>query len=259
MWTAAWLSGARSTLILLAFGFVGLLAMWAGEKGVFSRRFVMAGTSAALVVLALFIVARPERAGDSPVGRLVTFLPSASLPAIAYELFWRRDGYGLAAVEAIKAHPVHGVGIGRFASLAPGYSGRVEPKMIPPDNAQNLWRQTLAERGLLGFAPIAWLTVLTLQALVRRPRPMSDPPALEPHRGVHPIVLRAMVAGFGVSMLFGYPVQDPAVGVTLATLVGCLVAGAGSSAGENDTGWAGWVWLVLLSLALAGAALDYAA
>jgi hypothetical protein len=162
--------------------------------------------------------------------------------------------------ESPKDHPISGVGIGRFASLAPGYSGRVEPRVIPPDNAQNLWRQTLAERGLLGAAPVVWLTVLTVRALVRRQR--RDDPAhasfLSTPPRASPVVLRAMVVGLGVAMVFGYPLQDPAVGVTLATVVGYALAGVEPAGRPNDSPWPAWLGLALMASALAGAALDYA-
>ena len=58
---------------------------------------------------------------------------------------------------------------------------------------------------------MAWLTVLTLAALFRGRAEGFD------------LVVRVMVLGLGAGLLVGYPVQDPAVAMTLATLV-CAVA-----------------------------------
>jgi divalent metal cation (Fe/Co/Zn/Cd) transporter len=36
------------------------------------------------------------------------------------------------------------------------------------------------------------------------------------------LVLRVMVAGMGCGLMFGYPVQDPAIAVTLATMIAAV-------------------------------------
>ncbi len=155
-------------------------------------------------------IAASQAPPGTPVARLVAALPKGAPHLMAYELFWRRDGYGLAAIEAINEHPFTGVGIGRFASQAPVYYHRLTGTTIPPDNAQNLWRQTLAEQGLLGFLPILWLTMLTVRALVSG------------SSGGEELILRVMLAGMGAALLFGYPVQDAAIAVTLGTLVAAV-------------------------------------
>jgi hypothetical protein len=207
LWAAAWASGARTTIILIAIGVSGLALVWAGRRGV-SRRALLTATAAATVLGgALIALVAPRAAPGTPLARLVAYTPTSSLSAVAYELLWRRDGYGLAAVQAIREHPVMGVGVGRFTGLSTAYHQRVAGRAIPPDNAQNFWRHTWAEQGVLGLLPILWLTALAVRSL------------LAPATSGAALMLRVMLAGIGIALLFGYPVQDPAIAVTLATLV----------------------------------------
>lgn len=242
LWTAAWVSGARSTLILLAGAAIGLTLGWAMSRGIGLRRVIYAGAAVGALVVALLFLALPRLPASSPVARLVATLPVASPGAVLYELLWRRDGYGLAAVEAVADRPLNGVGIGRFSAVAPAYYARVERRAIPPDNAQNLWRQVLAERGFLGFLPVAWLTLLTIAAIGRR--------TVDPQRAV----LHTMIAALGVVLMFGYPLQDPAVAATAATIVGI----AGRSGGFVDSSPAPRaVWVLAVVAAVLGAVVDF--
>jgi hypothetical protein len=210
LWLAAWVSGARTTLILMAAGVTGIALMWAVARGVARRTVALTVVVAALALVLITGIAASQAPAGTPAARLVAALPKGAPHLIAYEMLWRRDGYGLAAIAAINDHPFIGVGIGRFASQAPGYYQRLTGTAIPPDNAQNLWRQTLAEQGLLGFLPILWLTMLTIRALVSGTS------------GGEELILRVMLAGLGAALLFGYPVQDAAIAVTLGTLVAAV-------------------------------------
>lgn len=213
LWTAAWVSGARTTIILAAAGVAGLGIAWLLDHGR-SLKHAVAGTAGALLLLIVAAVAVQPLAGESsPVARLVAAVPKTSFSAVVYEMAWHRNGYGLAAVEAIREHPLLGVGIGRFTPLSTGYYQRLTGDVIPADNAQNFWRHTLAEQGLAGLLPILWLTVLTARALVTG-RPRGED-----------VVLRAMLAGAGVALLFGYPVQDAAIAMTVGTLVALVAKG----------------------------------
>lgn len=240
LWYAAWSSGARSTLILFAGGAMGLAVAWALSRGIGLRRVAIGASAAAAVAVLILWVALPRLPASSPVVRLVDALPTASPGAMVYELLWRRDGYGLAAAEAIGDHPLNGVGIGRFSPLAPAYYARVEGRAIPPDNAQSLWRHTLAERGVLGLAPVAWLTLLTIASLWRA---RSDP---------RRAVLSAMLVAFGVVLMFGYPVQDAAVAMTLATFV--ALPGRQDDGRAHAPHWG--TWAVVLAASVLGATLD---
>jgi O-antigen ligase len=158
IWMAAWLSGARSALILFA-----------------------------------------------AAGRLRRSLPLASPGDALYEVLWRRDGYGLAALEAIREHPIAGVGIGRFQMLSTGYHLRATGRAIPPDNAQSLWRHQFAEQGIIGLLPLLFMTIRAIRDIWAG----RD----------GPVALRCMLLGIGAALLVGYPLQDPAAAVTVATLV----------------------------------------
>ena len=129
---------------------------------------------------------RRESESSTPLGRLIGALPKTSIGDVVYELFWNRDGYGTAAAAAIGEHPLMGVGIGRFTGLSTSYAQRALGRAIPADNAQNLWRHTLAEQGLIGLLPILWLTGLTVMAVFAGRVEGVD------------LVLRVMVCGLGV-------------------------------------------------------------
>lgn len=212
IYLAAWASGSRTMVILLAAGAAALGLLATGALGWSRRRVILGGAAIAAVSIVLAVTLAPRLPASSPVARVLQNSVSGRSPGAAlYELLWHRDGYGAGAAIAIKEHPIFGVGIGRFWGLAPVYVPRVTGFAVAPDNAQNLWRQTLVEQGIVGLLPVAWLTVLTLAALFRGRAEGFD------------LVVRVMVLGLGAGLLVGYPVQDPAVAMTLATLV-CAVA-----------------------------------
>lgn len=216
-----WLSGARTALLLLTIGAVGLVLSLASERRATMRAMVAVAMAVTALMVSLFVLV--PRTSGSPVARLVGNLPEArSVPAYAYELLWRRDGYGLAAVEMVKDHPWFGVGIGRFDGQSQAYYRRVLGQRVPGDNAQNLWRQVLAEQGIAGFAPVLWLTLLTLRAL------------MSPLRAAEDIVVRAAVVALGAALTVGYPVQAPGVALTLATLVAGVVGPSPSAASASS-------------------------
>jgi hypothetical protein len=206
LWAASWVSGARTAIILMAIGSVGLALVWARARGIAGRTLLSAAVAAGVLGIAVLTLLAARAAPGTPMGRLLEHVPRSSPGAAAYELLWRRDGYGLAAVQAIREHPFLGVGVGRFTGLSTAYHQRATGRAIPPDNAQNLWRHTLAEQGVLGLLPILWLTVLTARGLVA-PSPRAED-----------LIMRVMLAGIGVALTFGYPVQDAAIAVTVGTL-----------------------------------------
>lgn len=207
LWAAAWFSGARTTIILVAAGLCGLVlaAAWARERA--GRIVLGAAAGAGMLVGVVAVMAVPRATPESPIGRLVATVPTESPRATLYELLWRRDGYGLAAIEAIKEHPIVGVGVGRFTRLSTGYYQRLTGQTIPPDNAQSFWRHTFAEQGVMGLLPILWLTALACRSVLSRAATRLG------------LVMRVMLAGIGVALVFGYPLQDTAIAVTVGTLV----------------------------------------
>jgi hypothetical protein len=244
LWYAAWLTGARSVILLVAAGALGLLiGSLAGR--VSGRRLLMALAGVAAVALAAFLLAS-RQPGTGPLGRLTATLPLDRPMDLAYEVFWRRDGYGLAAVRAIQEHPLSGVGHGAFNHFAAHYHRLEGGPPIPADNAQNFWRHALAERGLLGFVAVLALTVATARLLARgAPR---IPPA-------YAWTLKAVVCGLGLALLFGVPVQNPAIALTASLFLAWLHAAVKP---DSDTARAlspaliGTVW----ALALAGLVVD---
>lgn len=210
LWAAAWVSGARTTLILMAVGVAGLTLVWATMRGISRRAILATVVAAGALGIALVTIVAPRAAPGTPVARLLATIPRESAGDAAYELLWRRDGYGLAAVQAIREHPLTGVGVGRFTGLSTAYHQRVTGRAIPPDNAQNFWRHTLAEQGVLGLLPILWLTVLAARSV------------LAPSTSGADLMMRVMLAGIGGALMFGYPVQDAAIAVTVGTLVAAV-------------------------------------
>lgn len=215
LWWAAWLTGARSVLLLVATGGAGLVIGTLLER-VQSRRRVallLGGVAAVAIVIGITVVSRAP--ATSPIGRLRQSLPLDRPGALAYEVLWRRDGYGLAAARAIREEPLSGVGIGAFNFLSPYYYRLEGGLLVLPDNAQNMWRHALAERGLLGFVSVLVLTVLIIP-LVWRPAPRVSV--------FHACCLKGTLLGLGLALLFGLPIQNPAVAITAALLVAWLRA-----------------------------------
>jgi hypothetical protein len=210
LWIAAWVSGARTTLLLFVAGAAALLLLMTHAMGWSRRTVLMAGAGSVVLLLGGVLLLAPRVESSTPLGRLTGALPKTSIGDVAYELFWNRDGYGTAAAAAIGEHPLMGVGIGRFTGLSTSYAQRALGRAIPADNAQNLWRHTLAEQGLIGLLPILWLTGLTVIAVFAGRVEGVD------------LVLRVMLCGLGCGLIVGYPIQDPAIAVTLATMVAAV-------------------------------------
>ncbi len=216
LWYAAWLTGARTVLLLIPTGAIGLAAGYIQERGVRSRTLVIAlAMVAAVAGSAIVLAVSMTTPSSGPIARLARSLPLDRPSAVAYEALWRRDGYGLAAVRAIREHPLSGVGSGAFTSLSRHYYRLEGGGAVPADNAQNLWRQALAERGLLAFPAVLLLTLLTLQLLWRPASGVSS---------TYSASLKATIVGLGLTLTFGLPIQDPAIALTAACLVAWLHA-----------------------------------
>jgi hypothetical protein len=244
LWYGAWLTGARSVILLVGAGALGLAGGALAER-MTTRRAALVVVAAGLVgLVAVVALARLPIAG--PVSRLARTLPLDRPLDLAYEVLWRRDGYGLAAARAIREQPWSGVGNGAFYSLSTYYHRLEGGPPIPADNAQNLWRQSLAERGLLAFPAVVGLTVVTLKALRRRA------PDVRPR---YAWTVKAMVVGLALALTFGLPIQNPAIALTAASLLAWLAAMTRRSESSAGTGRA-WLVLLVWLLALAGAGMD---
>jgi hypothetical protein len=129
------------------------------------------------------------------------------------ELLWERFGYGPAAIEMVKQHPIDGVGVGMFHTLVHDFAlelGYTGEDQIPADNAQNWWRHNLADLGVAGSLPLLWWSVLLGYLMFSSP-PRGDRLSFG--------LLRGIVCGFGVASFFGVPGQSMAVVITFWTFV----------------------------------------
>jgi len=68
---------------------------------------------------------------------------------------WDRLVWYKAAVEMFLAHPVSGVGVGRFAELVGGYIGKTSSGILRSYYAHSFYLEILAETGVIGFSLIA--------------------------------------------------------------------------------------------------------
>ncbi len=117
-------------------------------------------------IVALFMVLPPNY-----LDRLFTlsnFFGSTS-PAGINELSLRgRLVENLAAWEMFKANPLFGVGLGSYAYLFPEYSKRLGISLVATErHAHNLFLETLAETGMIGFLVFAALLVWCVYILIK--------------------------------------------------------------------------------------------
>lgn len=216
---AVWLSGSRTGLAA-----VGLSLMIAGLEAVRhwrSTRSAMAidmrraaiGTAAAIVVFAAMVFVLQRASTHTIVQRgtlgYVPFIGDRGILESANELLWERFGYGPAAIEMVKEHPIEGIGVGAFHALVLDY-GTTAGYTISSDNAQSWLRHNIAEFGLLGSVPMLWWCVVLTLLLFEKQR-SGDPLT----RGM----LRAVLIGFGIASLFGMPAQSIAIALTFWVFV----------------------------------------
>ena len=97
----------------------------------------------------------------------VPFIGDRSISNSVNELLWERFGYGPAAIQMIKEHPIDGVGVGMFHTLVMDFAA-TRGYFIPTDNAQNWFRHILAEFGVVGAIPMFWWCGVLLALLCSR-------------------------------------------------------------------------------------------
>jgi O-antigen ligase len=212
LWYAAWLTGARSALLLFGTGAAGLLLGALTTRVGTRRAFLISLCVLAIGAAGVALAAASTRTG--PVARLVASLPLDDPKGLAYEALWRRDGYGLAAIRAIREQPWTGVGVGAFSDLSSYYHRLETNARLPADNAQNFWRHMVAERGVLALPAVVMMTLVTVQLLLAAPRTAALPVW----------VLKGAVTGLGLVSVFGMPTQNATLSVTAASLIAWLYA-----------------------------------
>ena len=211
LFAGVWVSGSRTAFATAAAGLIAAIVMHLQEARTWRTRLLpLVVTGAALFVFAVSLIG-----GDAgnPLARLFELgagSEGASVTTVARAL-WDRYGYGAAASHAIARYPWTGIGLGTFNQLSSDFSYLALGTVIPPDNAQNWWRQQLAELGVIGAMPGVLLSFLVLMLVVRG-RALDD-------RRHAATVARFVVGGVGLASLVGVPTQHPALLLTVATVL----------------------------------------
>jgi hypothetical protein len=216
LFAGAWSSGSRTAFAVSAAGVAGCFAASFAESRTWRGRLTV--VVVLLAAIAAIGTAASQAIESSPLRRLIDNAPRPEdrNAARVIQIFWERDGYGLAAGRAISEHPATGVGIGAFNLLAGDFGRTAYGAMLGPDNAQNWWRQQIVELGFLGAGPsLAFSFLILLVVGSARAREDARWSAL---------VLRVVLLGVGFISLVAVPTQQPAVWFTVLTLVFWLSA-----------------------------------
>jgi hypothetical protein len=237
---AVWTSGSRTGLAALT---VGLAA--AAIEAIRATRFDMkraVAVGGGAVLLAVLLVAALQQASTHTIVQRGTlgylpFFGDRGIAASANELLWERFGYGPAAIQMVEEHPIAGVGMGAFHTLVRdfgrlrGYEGE---DVLTPDNAQQWFRHTVAELGLIGAVPVVWWCVLLL-LLMFGPGDRLGSSAQGDRLSIG--LIRGALLGFMVASIFGMPAQSAAVLITFWTFVFWLLLERGGVAAPSIAAW----------------------
>jgi O-antigen ligase len=230
---AVWISGSRTGLAAIAVGLTIAAYEAIRASRMDARRLATVGIGA--LVLAAAVVVVLQNASTHTVGQRGTwgylpFFGDRGIVNSANELLWERFGYGPAAIEMIKEHPIEGVGVGMFHTLVHdfgtlrGYRGE---NALTTDNAQNWLRHILAEQGIVGSIPVVWWCVLLAMLLFTRGGAEDR---------LSTGLLRGALIGFAVASIFGMPGQAAAVAVTFWAFVFWLMLERGSDEATPASG-----------------------
>lgn len=216
---AAWLCGSRTGLaavcVSVAIAAVEGIRHWRSTRSstrIDTRRVLVMG--AGLLILAVGLVALLQNASTHTVIQrgtwtYIPFYGDKTVKESINELLWERFGYGTAAIQMIKEHPIDGIGVGTFHALVIDY-GKTVGYAIPTDNAQSWFRHVIAEFGLVGSIPMLWWCVVLAMMLFAKPS-TGDRLSLG--------MLRAVLIGLGVASIFGMPAQSTAIVMTFWVFV----------------------------------------
>ena len=210
MWLAAWAGGSRSALLGAIIVTVASARAFTGNHRTWWRTAAVTVTAIVLVgTLALRVAPSAQRV-RGPIQRVTESLPPPTKAGLSdfVERLWTRDRYGSVATAVIAEHPWVGIGIGNFTP----FLVRLDPT-LPGDNAQNWFRQVIAETGVLGgLAPFVWCALFGWW-VVRR------------HEGEHPAAwpIRGALVAFVAMSLVGVPGEDLSVAVTFWTACAAFV------------------------------------
>lgn len=160
---AAWGATVLAALALTAFGVPSTRSSAAGAL-LLARRAARAGLVVLSLIAIIWLVARlwlPDREGYRPTNPVDAVRATVDPTVPVVDVLKGRSLYWAAALQLAHAHPVAGVGLGRFPRQL-----RTElafPHTI--DNAHNLPLQLLAETGAVGFLTALAALVAAASAL----------------------------------------------------------------------------------------------
>jgi hypothetical protein len=229
---AVWTSGSRTGLAAIGIGIAiaGMEAALAWRRSRGGLRQLAIATAGVLVVAIAVVVVLRSASTHTVVQRgvlfYVPFIGDHTIAETANEWLWERFGYGPAAIEMVKSHPLEGVGVGMFHTLVHDF-GKLRGYDITPDNAQNWFRHMIAELGLIGFIPVLWWCVVLATLMFSRAR-TGDPFSIG--------MLRGVLIGFGVASMFGMPGQSAAVAMTVWAVIFWLLLERGGPPSQNYGG-----------------------
>jgi hypothetical protein len=218
------------------------------ERGVRSLRqlYVPAAVAAGIALFAVVVAAANPRI-VGPVNRVWATLPSPSVSSIHDFVteMWNRNGYGLVATAMVRDHPLFGIGVGTYHTIAFDY---LPDAPLQPDNAQNWLRHEVVEFGAIGsLGWIVWFVLFALFVLhIRR----DDAPGTW--------ITRGMLVAFGVISMFGMPGQAVTVAVTFWAVAYWYTSLNGRVRGGGVV--PRWTWMAVIAIAvIAGAGTAWAA
>ena len=240
-----WLCGSRTGLVAVfvsvAIAAVEGIRHWRSTRSstrTDTRRVLAMG--AGLLVLAIALVALLQNASTHTVMQrgswtYIPFYGDKTVKESINELLWERYGYGSAAIEMIKEHPIDGIGVGTFHALVIDYGrlvGYPSVEHLTPlatDNAQSWFRHVIAEFGLVGSIPMLWWCFVLAMMLFSK-RSTGDRLTLG--------MLRGVLIGFAVASIFGMPAQSIAIVMTFWVFAFWFFSESGvAPSADKSHGW----------------------
>jgi O-antigen ligase len=228
---AAWAGAIASVAVLL----IGLLALRIGPWSVTAERRLRraaigacAVLSLALVVLTTVATVRDVRVSEQR-GYVDTILYTLNLQAPLNERLKGRLEFWRAGERMIAAHPLAGIGIGRFYKDLAAWAPDPDALIRRQENAHNYFLQVAAEQGLPALAAFLGLLATALWYPLRVLRQRAAP---ETKRLA--LAAAAGVMGFSITCLTGHPLLIHEGQLTFWPLVGLamLLGGAGGTLSE---------------------------